>query len=147
MTDDAIIRSMRNTSDEELLAIVAGAAMGYTHQARAIAEGVLRERRVQLPADLKELRRRAATAEAEADRRMAELDAARDRAVGRAWGIRLIVIGLGAFVLPVFGLQFRVLMPFGLVLPIAAAIIAISGYILVVRTSGDASQTPPHNER
>src|SRR5512139_1114840 len=120
MSDDAIMRTMRNTSDEELLAITSGAAMGYTDQARVLAEGVLRERRVQLPADLKELRKHAATAEAEADRSTAELDTARDRVVGRALGIRLIVLGVGAFVLPIFGLQFRVLRPLGLAIPVAA---------------------------
>lgn len=114
--------------------------MGYTDQARAIAEGVLRERGVQLPSDLEELRKHTAAIEAEADRRIDDQVAAQDRAIGRAWGIRLIVIGVGGFVLPILGLQSRVLTPFGTSIPIAAAIIAIVGYILLVRTSGDAPQ-------
>ena len=147
MSDDDIIRSMRNTSDEELLAITSGAALGYTAQARAIAEGVLRERRVQLPADLKDLRKRAAAAEAEANRHMADLDAVGDRAVGRALGKKLLVIGVGTLLLPIFELHSLVVRPYGLVTLIAGAIIAIVGYILFVRTSEDPSQTPPHNER
>lgn len=44
------------------MAITSHAEMGYTDRARAIAEAVLRERRVPLPADLKELRKRDAGA-------------------------------------------------------------------------------------
>lgn len=146
MNDDDIIRSMRNTSDEELLAITSGAAPGYTVQARTIAEGVLRERRVQLPADLKELRKRAAAAEAEANRRIADLDAVGDRAVGKALGKKLLFVGVGTLLLPIFELHSFVVKPYGLATLGAGAIIAIVGYILV-RTSEDASQTPPHDER
>jgi hypothetical protein len=141
MSADDIIRSMRDSSDEELLAITSGAAMGYTEQARAIAEEVLRERHVQLPPNLEESRKRGADAEVEANRLNADQVAAQDRALGRAWGIRLIVIGIGGFVLPIAGLQFELLMPFGSALPIAAAIVAIVGYILLVRTRGDAPLT------
>jgi hypothetical protein len=147
MNDDAIVRSMRKTSDEELLAITSGAEMGYTDQARAIAEMVLRERRVQLPPDLRGSRKRGAIAEAEARRRVDELNAANDKALGRSWGFRLLIIGVGGFVLPFFGWQFVVLIPFGWAIPVAAAIIGIAGYILLVRTEGDASETPPQDER
>ena len=147
MSYDDIIRSMRDTSDEELLAITSGVEMGYTDRARVIAEAVLRERRVPLPADLKELRRRGAAAEAEANRRNAELGTARDQVIGRSWGTRLPFIGVGGFVLPFFGLQFDVLRPLGRAIPIGAAIVAIVGYILVVRTNPSESQTPADSER
>lgn len=147
MSDDDIIRSMRSASDEELLAITSGVEMGYTDWARAIAEAVLRERRVPLPADLKDLRKRGAAAEAEANRHNAELAAARDQAIGRRWGAHLLIIGVGGFVLPFFGFQFDVLMHLGRALPIGAAVVAIVGCILVVRTTPNESQTPPDSER
>ena len=142
MNDDAIIRSMRSTSDEELLAITSGTAMGYTDQARAIAEAVLRERRVRLPPDLKELRKRGAIAEAEANRISSELDAAGDRALGRKFGIKLILLGFGSFVLPILDQ----LKPLGWAIRFAALIIVIAGCILAVQTNSDASQTPPTDD-
>src|SRR5690349_25167219 len=109
MSDDDVIRSMRDTSDEELLAITSGVAMGYTDPARAIAEAVLRERRVSLPSDLKHLRKLGAAAEVEANRRHAELLATHDRLLGRRLGTKLLIVGVGGFILPFFGLQFEVL--------------------------------------
>jgi len=78
---------------------------------------------------------------------MADLDAVGDRAVGLALGKKLLLIGVGTLLLPIFELHSIVVRPYGLVTLIAGAIIAIVGYILLVRTSEDASQTPPHNER
>jgi hypothetical protein len=146
MSDDAIMQSMRESSDEELLAITSGAALGYTEHARAIAEAVLRERRVQLPADIRQMRKQAAVVEAEAYRRMDAMGEARDRAHGRSWGLRMIVLGVGAFVLPFFGRQFSLLTPLGWALPIVAAIVAIAGIIIVLRTTDKAPPTPPRDE-
>ena len=137
---------MLDSSNEELTAIASGTAPGYTELARDIAKAVLRERRVDLPRDLKELRKRAAAAEALADRLREEDDAAHDRSIGWAWGIRLMVIGIGAFVLPLFGYQFRILAPFGYAIPIAATVVAIAGYIIFVQASKQASPQAPHNE-
>ena len=81
-----------------------------------------------------------------ADQLREEVDAAHDRSIGKAWGIRLIVVGLGAFVLPVFGYQFRILAPFGYALPIAATLTAIVGYIILVRASKQPPPRAPHNE-
>ena len=133
MNYDAIIRSMRSTSDEELLAITSGAATGYTDQARAIAEAVLRERRVRLPADLKALRKRATIAEAEANRRVGVLNAARDRALGRTLGSRILVLGVGAFVFALVGLRVDMLERIGSAVRFAVAAIAIAEYIVVQR--------------
>ena len=141
MGDDDILRSMRNASDEELLAITSGAEMGYTDWARSVAEAVLRERRVALPADLRELRKRAAASEAEAARLNADRQAATDRALGRKLGAKLLIVGVGGFILPFFGVQFHVLKPLGLAMPIGAGILAIIGYILMESTGPRESQT------
>ena len=146
MNYDAIGRSMRSTSDEELLAITSGAAMGYTAQARAIAEAVLRERRVQLPADLKELRKRAAIAETEANHRIGHLNAARDRVLGRTLSSRILVLAIGVFVLALVGLQVDLLKRIGSAMVFAVAVIAMAEYI-AVRTSGDKLEPPPNDER
>lgn len=135
MSDDALLRSMRDRSDEELLAITTGTASGYTEQARSMAATALRERRIELPADLEELREQAAVAESEATLRSYRLDEAQGRAEGRAWGIRLMIIGIGAFALPLIGLQFRVLNLLGAVLPVAAVVLGIVGFVLFARAS------------
>jgi hypothetical protein len=140
MSDDPVTQSMRDKSDEELLAITSGMAIGYTEHARAIAEAVLRERRVELPADLKLMRKHAAVVEAEANRRLDALGEEQDRAHGRALGLKLIVLGVGAFVLPFFGRQFSLLTSLGWLLPIVAAILAITGIVLVLKTTDKGSQ-------
>jgi hypothetical protein len=137
MADDAILKSMRDCSDEELLAITFGAALGYTDRGRVIAEAVLRERCVELPPNLEELRRQGAAVSAEVDRLRTEAEQAGDRAITRDWGIRLAILGVGGFVLPFVGLQFRILIPFGAAIPIAAVVAAVGGYILVVGSTSE----------
>jgi len=49
----------------------------------------------------------------------------------RSWGIWLLVLGVGSFVLPYMGLQFRLLSIFGESLPIVAGGMAVVGSVLL----------------
>jgi hypothetical protein len=56
----------------------------------------------------------------------------------------LVVLGVGAFILPYFGLQFRILSIFGEALPLVAGGIAVVGAVLLgfsMRTAPQAPQT------
>lgn len=60
----------------------------------------------------------------------------------RNGGIWLVVLGVGAFVLPYFGLQFKVLNVFGDALPIVAGGIAVVGAVLLALSFRTGSQAP-----
>jgi hypothetical protein len=49
----------------------------------------------------------------------------------RGWGILLIVLGVGSFILPMMGMQFRLLSIFGEYTNIAGAVMAVIGVILL----------------
>ncbi len=49
----------------------------------------------------------------------------------RQWGIYLLIFGVGAFVLPMFGLQFIILSAFGDSLPLVASAMAVAGGVMV----------------
>ena len=49
----------------------------------------------------------------------------------RTWGIWMMVFGVGAFVLPYVGLQFKILSIFGEALPMVAGGLAVVGAILL----------------
>ena len=49
----------------------------------------------------------------------------------RSWGIWLLVLGAGAFVLPYLGLQFKILSLFGESLPMVAGGMAVVGAVLL----------------
>ena len=53
------------------------------------------------------------------------------RFVMRGWGILLIVLGVGSFILPTMGYQFRLLSIFGEHTGIAGAVMAVIGVILL----------------
>jgi hypothetical protein len=64
----------------------------------------------------------------------------------RSWGIWLVILGVGAFVLPYFGLQFKILSMFGEALPMVAGGIAVVGAVLLglsFRAGSQASQAHP----
>jgi hypothetical protein len=102
---------------------------------------VLRERSVESPVDLEEFRKQGHAVAAEVDRQRSEAERAQRLAIERAWGIRLMIIGIGAFILPVAGVQFLVLAPFGAGIPVAAVIIAAAGFVLLARSLNE----PPPN--
>ncbi len=58
----------------------------------------------------------------------------------RNTGIWLLVFGLGAFVLPYFGLQFKILSIFGQALPIVAGGMAVVGAIVLALSFRSAPQ-------
>lgn len=62
----------------------------------------------------------------------------------RSWGIWLVILGVGAFVLPYFGLQFKILNMFGEALPMVAGGIAVVGAVLLGLSfrSGSQAQAP-----
>jgi type IV secretory pathway VirB2 component (pilin) len=49
----------------------------------------------------------------------------------RGWGILLIALGVGSFILPMMGMQFRLLSIFGEHTGIAGAVMAVIGVILL----------------
>ena len=142
MTEDLVRRSLSETSDEELLAITSGVAPGYTEHARKIAEDLLRERCVELPTNLRELRAQSAVAESIAEQHRQELGTERDRAVARRLGVRLMIIGFIGLVPRIFSFRFASA-PLGYALPIGSIVIVIAGYILFVRASDDHASTSP----
>lgn len=60
----------------------------------------------------------------------------------RTWGIWLLVLGVGAFILPYFGLQFKILNVFGEVLPMVAGGIAVVGAVMLALSFRAGSQAP-----
>jgi hypothetical protein len=134
MADDAILKSMRDCSDDELLDITSGAALNYTDHARRVAEAVLRERHVELPLNLDELRKLGAAVSAEVDRLRSESEQEQGRAVGRAWGVHLAIFGVSSFILAVVGPLLPIPIPFGEAIPIAAFIAVIGSHMLDVST-------------
>ena len=60
----------------------------------------------------------------------------------RNWGIWLLVLGVGAFVLPYFGLQFKILSMFGDALPLVAGGVAVAGAVALALSFRAGSQAP-----
>jgi uncharacterized membrane protein YgdD (TMEM256/DUF423 family) len=53
----------------------------------------------------------------------------------RSWGIYLLIFGIGAFVLPMMGLQFKLLSLLGNATPLVAGLLILAGIILLVLSS------------
>ena len=49
----------------------------------------------------------------------------------RQWGTYMMTLGIGAFILPMIGLQFKVMNAFGESLPLVAAGTAVAGVALL----------------
>jgi len=49
----------------------------------------------------------------------------------RSAGIWMLVLGVGAFILPYFGLQFKILAIFGEALPLVAGGMAVAGAVVL----------------
>lgn len=60
----------------------------------------------------------------------------------RTWGIWLLVLGVGAFILPYFGLQFKILNVFGEAQPMVAGGIAVVGAVMFGLSFRAGSQAP-----
>lgn len=60
----------------------------------------------------------------------------------RNGGIWLMVLGVGAFVLPYFGLQFKILSMFGDALPMVAGGIALAGAVMLALSFRTGSHEP-----
>lgn len=56
-------------------------------------------------------------------------------------GWLLVILGVGSFILPLFGLQFKLMMLFG-DSPIVAIVMAIVGAIILVVSSDDGGKKP-----
>jgi hypothetical protein len=61
----------------------------------------------------------------------------------RSWGIWLVVLGVGAFILPYFGLQFKILNMLGEALPMVAGGIAVVGAVLLGLSFRSAPEGSP----
>lgn len=60
----------------------------------------------------------------------------------RNGGIWLLILGVGAFVLPYFGLQFKILSVFGEALPMVAGGVAVAGAVMLALSFRAGSQQP-----
>jgi hypothetical protein len=49
----------------------------------------------------------------------------------RQWGIYLLIFAVGAFFLPLAGLQFTILSVFGESLPLVAGVMAVAGTVMI----------------
>jgi len=53
----------------------------------------------------------------------------------RSWGIYLLIFGIGSFLLPMMGLQFKLLSLLGNATPIVGAVLTVAGIALLVLSS------------
>jgi hypothetical protein len=60
----------------------------------------------------------------------------------RNGGIGLLVFGVGAFILPYFGLQFKILSIFGDALPMVAGGLALAGAVMLALSFRGEPQAP-----
>lgn len=58
----------------------------------------------------------------------------------RSAGIWMLVLGVGAFILPYFGLQFKILAIFGEALPLVAGGMAVAGAVMLALSFRAAPQ-------
>lgn len=60
----------------------------------------------------------------------------------RGWGIFCLILGIGSFILPYMGLQFRLLSLFGDKQPAVAVVLALVGAVMVGASivSGESSE-------
>ena len=120
---EEIRRRLEAKSDEQLLDIVEGRDLGYRDVAVRIAGETLRRRGVPF-ADVPLADLQQEMTEREEESRT--LDQIRgDRSAGRD----LLILGIGAFILPVFGLQFRIFSPLG-----SATVLVAGGMIALGAT-------------
>lgn len=104
---EEIRRRLEAKSDEDLLDIVEGRDLGYRDVAVRIAAETLRRRGVPFDAaPLADLQR-------EMNQRQEEWRTLQRIRADRSAGRDLLLLGIGAFVLPLFGLQFSILSPLG----------------------------------
>jgi hypothetical protein len=61
----------------------------------------------------------------------------------RGWGIILLIFGIGSFVLPMMGMQFRLLSIFGEAAPIVGIILAVVGALLLALSFRGGGAQPP----
>lgn len=143
MDIDTIRASLRRKDDEELLAIATARIGGYTEVARTVAEEIPSGRGIALTdCDREVARARVALHEEyEALRAGAERASRNDQM--RRLGLSFIVLGVGAFVLPVFGYQFRILTPFGEDIPTVALALLGGGFLFLLLSSRYGRETGP----
>ncbi|MCE2801403.1 MAG: hypothetical protein LW724_17860 [Planctomycetaceae bacterium] len=53
----------------------------------------------------------------------------------RSWGIYLLIFGIGSFLLPMMGLQFKLLSLLGNSTPIVGGVLTVAGIVLLVLSS------------
>lgn len=54
----------------------------------------------------------------------------------RGWGVMFVILGAGSFILPYFGIQFKILSIMGEATPYVAAGLAVLGLIMVFAGGG-----------
>lgn len=58
----------------------------------------------------------------------------------RGWGITLLILGIGSFILPLMGMQFRLLSLFGDAAPIVGIALAVIGGLLLFASRATAEE-------
>jgi uncharacterized membrane protein YgdD (TMEM256/DUF423 family) len=53
----------------------------------------------------------------------------------RSWGIYLLIFGIGSFLLPMMGLQYKLLSLLGNSTPIVGGVLTVAGIVLLVLSS------------
>ena len=130
-------RRIAQMPDAELLDIVEGRDLGYREEAVLIAQEVLRSRNVPFAVvPFEHLDRAAAALHAVAD---AEAYVGQQRRLGR----NLLIVGLGIFILPFFGLQFSFASALGAGAMLVGVVFVAAGSYLLSRTDHEAGESPP----
>ena len=53
----------------------------------------------------------------------------------RSWGIYLLIFGIGSFLLPMMGLQYKLLSMLGNSTPLVGGVLTVAGIVLLVLSS------------
>lgn len=136
MNEEATRAHLDSLTDEQVLRIVLGFE-DYTPRATEIALQVLKERNVPIPGNIDQLRHEVVTAVATQQHVLEN----GQRSTYARW---CIAIGLGSLILPLFGLQFRVLRPFGDATYLIGGALFATGLALLPRaasSSGDSEES------
>jgi hypothetical protein len=60
----------------------------------------------------------------------------------RSWGIYLLIFGIGSFLLPMMGLQFKLLSLLGNSTPIVGGVLTVAGIVLLVLSIAETLVEP-----
>jgi hypothetical protein len=109
------------------MSIAAGREDGYSRAAEDVAEEILGDRGIYLTEEEKHLKLRLDSAKADFEARRPVLDRANAAHSTRRLGSWLLIVGGASLLLPLAGLQFRLLLVLGDSLPIISILMIVCG--------------------